>query len=289
MRLRFWLGYAVVAAIAIGCVAIALVVHAREAENFDQTQHSEAVRSARQAEALAALSVGQLSSAAAFYQAEGRFNRHEFNVMADSLLGSGALSATAFVQSVPGPARRRFERAHGYPILDRTRLGNLRREGQQALLLPARPSSQPRSSQRSRRRSATTSAPTRPRAADLLEARDTGRTGGDPGHPAAARRHRHQRLQTGLPRRRPDRHGRRAPRRAGRLRHRRLQGLRPGRGGDHGAPPRSRRAARRRRPDRRRLLPEPRRSRERAVPDRRPDLAAGRRATRTAPASACRC
>ena len=136
MRLRFWLGYAVVAAIAIGCVAIALVVHAREAENFEQTQHSEAVRSARQAEALAALSVGQLSSAAAFYQAESRFNRHEFNVVADSLLRSGALAATAFVQSVPGSDRRRFERNHGYPILDRSRLGNLRREGHQAAYFP---------------------------------------------------------------------------------------------------------------------------------------------------------
>jgi diguanylate cyclase (GGDEF)-like protein len=136
MRLRFWLGYAVVAAIAIGSIAIALVVHAREADNFDQTQHSEAVRSARQAEALTALSVGQLSSAAAFYQAERHFSRHEFQVMADSLLRSGALSATAFVSDVPGSARRRFERTHGYPILDRTRLGNLHREGRRPFYFP---------------------------------------------------------------------------------------------------------------------------------------------------------
>ena len=34
--------------------------------------------------------------------------------MADSLLNTGVLAATAFVQSVPGVARRRFERNHGY-------------------------------------------------------------------------------------------------------------------------------------------------------------------------------
>jgi diguanylate cyclase (GGDEF)-like protein len=136
MRLRFWLGYAVVAAIALGSLAIALVVHTREADNFDQMQHSEAVRSARQAEALAALSVGQLSSAAAFYQVERHFSRHEFEVMAGSLLGSGALSATAFVQSVPGSARQRFERGHGFPIVARGRLGVLRREGNEHAYFP---------------------------------------------------------------------------------------------------------------------------------------------------------
>jgi diguanylate cyclase (GGDEF)-like protein len=136
MRLRFWLGYAVVAAIALGSVAIALVVHARETDNFDQMQHSEAVRSARQAEAVTALSVGQLASAAAFYQAEQHFNRHEFEVMANSLLRTGVLSATAFVQSVPARDRRRFERVHGFPIVDRTRLGNLHREGHRPFYFP---------------------------------------------------------------------------------------------------------------------------------------------------------
>jgi diguanylate cyclase (GGDEF)-like protein len=136
MRLRFWLGYAVVAAIAIGSVAIALVVHARETGNFDQMQHDEAVRSARQAEALAALSVGQLSTAAAFYQADERVSGHEFDVMAESLLQSGALSATAFVKAVPAAGRRLFERSHGYPILDRGPLGALRREGHQPTYFP---------------------------------------------------------------------------------------------------------------------------------------------------------
>jgi uridine phosphorylase len=96
MRPRFLLGFAVVAAIAAGSIAMALIVHDRETENFDQRERAEAARSARQAEALATLSVGQLASAAAFYEAERTaFTSHEFDVIAESLLGNGALAATA--------------------------------------------------------------------------------------------------------------------------------------------------------------------------------------------------
>lgn len=126
MRLRFWLGFAVVVAIAIGSIAVALVVHERETDNFKVTQQGEAARAAHQAGALAALSVGQLNSAAAFYQAEDRFSRHEFDVVADSLLKPGGLAATGFIASVPRAARARFERAHGFPILERGSLGQLR-------------------------------------------------------------------------------------------------------------------------------------------------------------------
>jgi diguanylate cyclase (GGDEF)-like protein len=137
MRRRFWLGYGLVAAIAIGSIAIALVVHDRETTAFEQRQQAEAVRSARQAEALAALSVGQLASAAAFYEAEGtEFTRHEFEVIADSLLGNGALSATAFLPVVRQPERRRFEREHGFPIQERGTLGDLRREGRRGRYFP---------------------------------------------------------------------------------------------------------------------------------------------------------
>jgi diguanylate cyclase (GGDEF)-like protein len=127
MRARFLLGFAVVAAIAIGSIAIALVVHSRESDNFETRQRGEALRAARQAEALASLSIGQLSSASAFYQAEGRFSHHEFKVVADSLLRPGALRATAFIGSVSAAQRASFERTHGFPILERGPLGNLRR------------------------------------------------------------------------------------------------------------------------------------------------------------------
>jgi hypothetical protein len=44
MRLRFWSGFAVVAAIAIGSIALALVVHDRESDSFERTPRSEATR-----------------------------------------------------------------------------------------------------------------------------------------------------------------------------------------------------------------------------------------------------
>jgi diguanylate cyclase (GGDEF)-like protein len=128
-RLRLWFGFGLVAAIAIGAIAIALVVQEREGDNFEANQRSEAIRAAHQAEALAGLSVGQLASAVAFYQAEGRFSRHEFEVIADSLLDSGGLAATAFIESVPAERRARFESSRGFPILERGALGELRRAG----------------------------------------------------------------------------------------------------------------------------------------------------------------
>jgi diguanylate cyclase (GGDEF)-like protein len=135
MRLRFWLGLAAVATIAAGSALGALLVRANESHAFERRQREEALRSAHQAEALAALSVGQLASAAAFYRAEGSFDRHEFEVMAHSLLGSDALSATGFITAVPSAERARFERAHGYQIVERAPLG-FRREGSRPTYFP---------------------------------------------------------------------------------------------------------------------------------------------------------
>ncbi len=136
MRLRFWLGFAVVAAIAVGSIAVALVVHDREEQSFETTQRGEATRAAHQAEALAGLSVGQLAGASAFYRAEGRFSRHEFQIVADSLLHSGGLSATGFIAAVPLAERGRFELAHGYSILERGPLGAMRVAGQRPYYFP---------------------------------------------------------------------------------------------------------------------------------------------------------
>jgi diguanylate cyclase (GGDEF)-like protein len=123
MRPRFWLGFAVVAALAFGSLVLALVVHDREEDNFARVQHSEAARAARQAEAVAALSVGQLASASAFYQVVGHLNPHKFEAVADSLLDAGALSGTGLVLRVPDSRRAQFERGHGFPIVERSQLG----------------------------------------------------------------------------------------------------------------------------------------------------------------------
>ena len=190
---------------------------------------------------VAGLSVGQLSSAAAFFQADGNFTEHEFDVVADSLLQQGALNATGFVRRVPDSERARFERTHGYRIIERGPSGHLRRGRPPPGLLPAhlrrlqrRPAA---------RRSATTSAPTRTARPYLRHARDSGKPAATPvihlllggaginvyrpvyrdGAPIAT---------VG-----------RAPRRPARLRRRRLPGPGPRRRRDRRGPRRRRRAA----------------------------------------------
>jgi len=118
MRLRFWIGLAAVLLLAAGSVTTALIVSADDAADFHQGQRDEASRAAHQAESLAGLSIGQLASAAAFFQATGHFTEHEFDVIAEPLLEEGALSGTAFIQRVPHSERASFERRHRAPIFE---------------------------------------------------------------------------------------------------------------------------------------------------------------------------
>ncbi len=118
MRLRFWIGLVAVLLIAAGSVTAALIVHADDSADFHESQRDEAVRAAHQAESVASLSIGQLASAAAFFQAEGDFSEHEFDVVAAPLLEEGALSGTAFIQRLPDSERAAFERRHGAPIFE---------------------------------------------------------------------------------------------------------------------------------------------------------------------------
>jgi diguanylate cyclase (GGDEF)-like protein len=134
-RFRFWLGFAAVVAIAAGSVAAALIVHAGDNADFHKMQQDEAARSARQAEAVAALSVGQLAGTAAFFQAEGNFSQHEFDVVTEPLLRNGALSTTAFIPRVPRSERAQFEREHGFPIFERAAIG-FRRAGDRPVYFP---------------------------------------------------------------------------------------------------------------------------------------------------------
>jgi diguanylate cyclase (GGDEF)-like protein len=136
MRLRFWVGLTAVLLIAAGSVVAALVVHNDDNADFHQMQRGEAARAAHQAEAVASLSVGELSSAAAFFQAEGHFSPHEFAVVARSLTQQGALSATGFVQRVAGSERARFERTHHLTIVERGPGGTLRRAARRAAYFP---------------------------------------------------------------------------------------------------------------------------------------------------------
>jgi diguanylate cyclase (GGDEF)-like protein len=136
MRLRFWLGLAAVAAIAVGSVVAALVIHSNENDAFERGQRDLALRAANQAEALAALSVGQLSTAAAFFQTKEDLTQREFDVLAETLLDSGALTATAFVEAVPREKRAEFERRRGVPIVERSPLGDFREAGDRRIHFP---------------------------------------------------------------------------------------------------------------------------------------------------------
>jgi diguanylate cyclase (GGDEF)-like protein len=127
MRLRFWIGLSAVMLIAAGSVVSALVVYSNDHSDLNDLQQEEAMRAAHQTEAVAELSVGQLSSAAAFFQAERGFNSHEYEVIADSLMRQGVLTGTAYIKRLPGSQRARFERARGIRIFERAPGGFFRR------------------------------------------------------------------------------------------------------------------------------------------------------------------
>ena len=135
VRLRSWVGLTAVLLIAAGSVIAAAIVYSDDRAEFNRMEEEEATRAARQAEAVAGLSVGQLASAAAFFQAEGRFTEHQFDVVAEPLVEGGALSGTAYVQRVSGAKRASFERKHGAPIHE-LRLGGPRRALQRAEYYP---------------------------------------------------------------------------------------------------------------------------------------------------------
>jgi diguanylate cyclase (GGDEF)-like protein len=136
MRPRLWLSLAAVFLIAAFAVAAAVVVHERDTDSLNREQSEEAQQAAGQAEAAARISIGQLSSAAAFFQAEGRLNRHEFAVVAHSLLRRAALDATAFVDRVPRAERAAYERANGVEIVERGSDGQLRPARERPVYFP---------------------------------------------------------------------------------------------------------------------------------------------------------
>jgi diguanylate cyclase (GGDEF)-like protein len=129
VRRRFWLGIAAVTLVALGSVAAAALVYLDDRDDFQQTQSEEAMRAAHQTEAVAGLSVDQLTSAAAFFQAEDDLSKHEFQTYGRSLISQGALSGAAFIPRVPAARRQRFGRSHGIANLERTGPLDFRRAG----------------------------------------------------------------------------------------------------------------------------------------------------------------
>jgi diguanylate cyclase (GGDEF)-like protein len=136
VRTRFWISIAAVVAIAIGSVIAAVGVYRNDEGDFDRMQNDDAARAAHQAEAVAALSVGKLSTAAAIVQTQGTLNRHEFRVIGRSLLGDGALHGAAYVPRIPRSRRAEFERAFGIEIRERAFGPVLHRAGARPVYFP---------------------------------------------------------------------------------------------------------------------------------------------------------
>lgn len=136
MRTRLWASIAAVAAIAVGSVVAAVGVYVNDRDDFNRVQVDEAMRAAHQAEALAALSVGKLSTAAAIVQTQGSLNRHEFEVIGHSLLGDGALDGAAYIPRVPASQRGEFERSTGVEIRERAFGPLLRRAAARPVYFP---------------------------------------------------------------------------------------------------------------------------------------------------------
>ena len=136
MRIRFWAGLLCVLLIAAGSVAAAIVVRADDRADFETMQKDEAVRAAHQAEAMAQLAVGQLASAAAFFQVEGRISEHEFEAVSGALLKQNVLTAAVLVDRVPAAQRAGYERDHGFQITERGERAPLRRARAHAVYYP---------------------------------------------------------------------------------------------------------------------------------------------------------
>ena len=96
-------------------MAAAALVYHDDRDDFHHTQREEATRAAHQMEAVAELSVDQLTSAAAFIKAEDDLSRHEFQVYGRTLIRQGALAGAVFIPRVPAAKRERYEQMHRLP------------------------------------------------------------------------------------------------------------------------------------------------------------------------------
>lgn len=123
MRARFWIGLAAVCLIGAGAIAGALFIHADDRGDLAQIEREEAARAAQQTEAVAAFSIGQLSTSAAFVQAQRNLNAHEFEILGRSLLREGVLDSTGYLPKVEGSERAAYERRSGNEILEKTAPG----------------------------------------------------------------------------------------------------------------------------------------------------------------------
>ncbi|HTT93138.1 MAG TPA: diguanylate cyclase [Solirubrobacterales bacterium] len=136
MRLRYWIGLLAAIVVGAGAVVWAILAYQHDESEFHTRQKEEAVRAARQAQSVGALSVGELAAAAAFIKADGHLSKHEFAVMGQALVTENVLHAAVFVDVVPFSERPRYEREHGFPIIERGPDGRLVRAKRRPVYYP---------------------------------------------------------------------------------------------------------------------------------------------------------
>ncbi|HEX3736605.1 MAG TPA: diguanylate cyclase [Solirubrobacterales bacterium] len=136
MQLRYWIGLVAALVVGVGAVVGSIVFYQHSEDEFHTHQKEEAVRAARQAQSVGALSVGQLATAAAFIKADENFSKHEFAVVGRSLIQEDALQAAAFIDVVHWPERASYEREQGFPIVERGPDGRLVKAKRRAVYYP---------------------------------------------------------------------------------------------------------------------------------------------------------
>ncbi|MBS1863167.1 MAG: diguanylate cyclase [Actinobacteria bacterium] len=136
MRLRFWIGLAAVVVVGAGAVVGSILAYQHDEGEFHNRQKEEAVRAARQAQSVGALSLGELAAAAAFIRADGNVSKHEFEVVGNALVDEDVLHAAAFVDVVHASERAQYEREHGFPIVERGPAGELVKAGRRPIYYP---------------------------------------------------------------------------------------------------------------------------------------------------------
>lgn len=136
MRLRFWIGLVAAIVVGAGAVVGAILAYNHDESEFHARQKEEAVRAARQAQSVGALSVGELAAAAAFIKADGSLSKHEFKIIGQALVSENVLHAAAFVDVVHQSERAEWEREQGVQIEERGPSGKLVRAKKRAVYYP---------------------------------------------------------------------------------------------------------------------------------------------------------
>lgn len=136
MRLRFWIGILAALVVGVGAVVGSILTYHHDERDFHARQQEEAVRAARQAQSVGALSVGELAAAGAFIRADGNVSKHEFAVVGQSLVHEDVLHAAAYIDVVHRDERAAYEREQGFPIIERGPAGEIVKAGRRPIYYP---------------------------------------------------------------------------------------------------------------------------------------------------------